>query len=43
MLFLLYLIGVCLGLLLGLLLGLREIEAQIALIDELFARTMRGG
>ena len=33
MLFLLYLIGVCLGLLVGLLLGLREINASIALID----------
>jgi len=42
MLFGLYVLGVCLGLLVGLLYGLREIEASMALIDELFARTMRG-
>ena len=34
-LFGIYLVGVCLGLLVGLLYALREIEAQIALIDEL--------
>ena len=38
-----YVLGVCLGLLVGLLLGLREIDASIALIDELFGKTMLEG